>query len=97
MPEPPVIHVSVVCAAPDRVFLRELQLPRGASVHDAIEASGFRQAWPEVAIDAGRLGIFARKADFTTLLQEGDRVEIYRALKVDPKDARRKRAQRGAT
>ncbi len=50
-----------------------------------------------MAVSADRLGIFARKADFTTLLQEGDRVEIYRALKVDPKEARRKRAQRGAT
>ena len=94
MPERPVIHVSVVCAAPDRVFLRELQLPQGASVSDAIEASGFRQAWPEVPVSAERLGVFARKADFTTLLQEGDRVEIYRALKVDPKDARRRRAKK---
>jgi len=94
MPERPVIHVSVVCAAPDRVFLRELQLPQGASVSDAIEASGFRQAWPEVPVSAERLGVFARKVDFTTSLQEGDRVEIYRALKVDPKDARRRRAKK---
>lgn len=88
------IRVSVVCAAPDRVFLRELCLPEGATVQDAIEASGFRQAWPEVPLAAGRLGIFARKADFTTRLSEGDRVEIYRPLKMDPKEARRKRAQR---
>ena len=84
----------MVCAAPDRVFLRELQLPEGASVQDAIEASGFRQAWPEVAVSAERLGIFARKADRATPLHEGDRVEIYRPLKIDPKEARRKRAQR---
>jgi putative ubiquitin-RnfH superfamily antitoxin RatB of RatAB toxin-antitoxin module len=94
MPERPKIHVSVVCAAPDRVFLRELQLPEGSNVQDAIEASGFRQAWPEVPVNAGNLGIFARKADFATPLHEGDRVEIYRPLKMDPKEARRKRAQK---
>lgn len=87
-----MIHVSVVCAAPDRVFLRELDLPDDADVGDAIEASGFRQAWPEVAISAERVGIFARKVKLTTILHEGDRVEIYRALKIDPKEARRMRA-----
>lgn len=94
MPERDAIHVSVVCAAPDRVFLREVDLPQGANVQDAIEACGFRQAWPEVPVSAERLGIFARKADFSTVLNEGDRVEIYRPLKIDPKEARRKRAQR---
>jgi putative ubiquitin-RnfH superfamily antitoxin RatB of RatAB toxin-antitoxin module len=94
MSERPVIHVSVVCAAPDRVFLRELQLPQGANVNDAIEASGFRQAWPEVPISDERLGIFARKADPGTVLNDGDRVEIYRPLKIDPKDARRRRAKK---
>lgn len=94
MPERATIHVSVICAAPDRVFLRELDLARGATVQDAIHASGFRQAWPEVAVSAERLGIFARKAGFTTPLSDGDRVEIYRPLKNDPKEARRKRAQR---
>ena len=96
MPEAATIHVSVVCAAPDRVFLRELQLPSATCVNDAIEASGFRQDWPEVAISDDRVGIFARKADLATRLHDGDRVEIYRALKVDPKDARRIRARRGA-
>lgn len=94
MPERATIQVSVVCAAPDRVFLRELQLPPAACVNDAIEASGFRQAWPEVAISDDRVGIFARKADLATPLHDGDRVEIYRALKIDPKDARRKRAKK---
>jgi hypothetical protein len=94
MPEPATIRVSVICAAPDRVFLRDLQLPEGANVQEAIEASGFRQAWPEMPVGADRLGIFARKVDFSTLLHEGDRVEIYRPLKLDPKEARRKRARR---
>ncbi|HEX7130057.1 MAG TPA: RnfH family protein [Rhodanobacteraceae bacterium] len=94
MPERATIRVSVVCAAPDRVFLRELELPQGASVGDAIAGSGFRQAWPEVPVSDDRVGIFARKTDLRATLRDGDRVEIYRPLKIDPKDARRKRAQR---
>lgn len=97
MAERATICVSVVCAAPDRVFLRELDLPENASVQDAIEASGFRQAWPEIPISSERVGIFARKVELTTILRDGDRVEIYRALKVDPKEARRRRAQRPAS
>jgi putative ubiquitin-RnfH superfamily antitoxin RatB of RatAB toxin-antitoxin module len=94
MPETPTIRVSVVCAAPDRVFLRELDLPEGAKVGDAIELSGFRQAWPEVPVSDERLGIFARRADSGTVLNDGDRVEIYRPLKMDPKEARRRRAKK---
>jgi len=93
MPERATIHVSVACAAPERMFLRELELPANATVHDAIEASGFRQAWPDVPVSAERVGIFARKEDFDTVLREGDRVEIYRPLKIDPKEARRQRAR----
>lgn len=92
MPERATIRVSVVCAAPDRVFLRELELPQNANVQDAIEASGFRDAWPDVPVSAERVGVFARRVDFSTSLNDGDRVEIYRALKMDPKEARRKRA-----
>ncbi|MDQ2972578.1 MAG: RnfH family protein [Pseudomonadota bacterium] len=89
-----VIRAQVVCAMPDRVFVRELQLPHGATVEAAIAASGLRETSPPIEIASDRLGIFARKAEFDTVLQNGDRVEIYRPLKVDPKEARRRRAKR---
>lgn len=88
-----MIRVCVSCAEPDRVFLRELQLAIGASVEDAIAASGLREAWPELSISADHIGLFARKVSFDTKLRDGDRVEIYRPLKFDPKDARRRRAR----
>lgn len=90
---PAPIRVSVACASPDRVFLRDVQLPPGACVDDAIAASGLREAWPDVQISANRLGIFARKASSDTALADGDRVEVYRPLKIDPKEARRMRAK----
>lgn len=95
MPEPSRIRVAVVFAEPGRVFAAELELPFGATVADAIARSGFRTARPDAEVREDRLGIFSRKASFATVLRDGDRVEIYRPLKLDPKEARRLRA-RGA-
>lgn len=88
------IAVSLVCAEPERVFNVDLILPDGATVADAIAESGIRKAWPDVEIREDRVGIFARKASLDTMLRDGDRVEIYRPLKIDPKEARRLRAKR---
>jgi putative ubiquitin-RnfH superfamily antitoxin RatB of RatAB toxin-antitoxin module len=88
------ITVSVVHAGPQRVFGVDLVLPAGATVADAIERSGIRVALPRLEIRGDRLGIFSRKATFETVLRDGDRLEIYRPLKIDPKVARRLRAQR---
>ena len=82
----------MVHAEPERVFTAELSLPRGATVAEAIEGSGIREAGIGIEIREDRLGIFGRKASFDTVLHEGDRVEIYRPLRIDPKEARRRRA-----
>lgn len=92
MPDAPRIRVSVVYAEPGAVFDVALALPTGATVADAISRSGIREQRPTVAIRADRLGVFARKVALDTLLRDGDRVEIYRPLKLDPKEARRRRA-----
>jgi putative ubiquitin-RnfH superfamily antitoxin RatB of RatAB toxin-antitoxin module len=94
MPEQPRVHVSVVYAEAGGVFEVALRLPVGATVGEAIEASRVREARPDVEINADRIGIFSRKATFDTPLRDGDRVEIYRPLKIDPKEARRRRAQK---
>ncbi|HEX7349360.1 MAG TPA: RnfH family protein [Rhodanobacteraceae bacterium] len=93
MPEPAWIKVMVVYAEPSRVFSVALKLAEGATVNDAIDASHIRARRPEVAIDPARVGIFARRVTLDTKLSDGDRVEIYRPLKVDPKEARRRRAR----
>lgn len=94
MPEPPCIRVSLVHAEPGRVFSAAFELPEGATVADAIERSGIHEQRGDIEIDVGRLGIFARKATLETALRDGDRVEIYRPLKIDPKEARRRRARK---
>ncbi len=94
MPEASGISVSVVYAEPQYVFDVRVSLPNGATVADAIARSGIRERRPDIEIRDEWLGIFARKASPGTELRDGDRVEIYRPLRIDPKEARRVRAQK---
>ncbi len=86
------LRVEVAYAEPARQFLRALELPRGATVADAIAASNLAH---ECAIDTQALAvsIWSKVVDRLAPLQDGDRVELLRPLKIDPKDARRKRAK----
>ncbi len=90
---PERIRVEVVYAEPERQFLRRVELAAGASVADAIAASGIER---EAGIDAASMaiGIWSKPIAATTLLRDGDRVELYRPLKADPKESRRRRAAR---
>ncbi len=84
----PAVTVTVTVAwspAPRQVQEVALNLPAGATVRAAVEASGVPNAG-----DA-RVGVWGRKAALDQPLREGDRVEVYRALRVDPKLARRER------
>jgi putative ubiquitin-RnfH superfamily antitoxin RatB of RatAB toxin-antitoxin module len=86
------IDVEVAYVAPGVQFLRALSLCVPASVADAIRESGVEA---ECSIDAARLavGIWSKPASRTAPLRQGDRVEIYRPLRIDPKEARRQRAK----
>ena len=87
-----VLRIEVVYALPGRQTLRRISLNEGSTVADALRASGLPAEFPE--IDALRAGIFGRPAPRDTVLNDRDRVEIYRSLKADPKEARRARAAR---
>jgi uncharacterized protein len=87
------ITVEVVCATAERQLLRRVTLAAGSSVIQAVEQSGILQDMPELAFDPSRLGIFSRRVTPDETLRDGDRVEIYRSLTLDPKDARRRRAR----
>lgn len=87
------IAVEVVCATPERQVLYRVSLPVGSTALQAVQQSGILQELPEVAFDPSRLGIFSRRVEADELLKDGDRVEIYRPLTIDPKDARRRRAK----
>ena len=79
------LRIEVVQARPDGAKIVQLELPAGATVRDALAAAGIK---PQ------RTGIFGRVVTPETRLADGDRVEIYRPLAMDQKEARRRRARR---
>lgn len=90
------ITVRVVFALPEKQYVKDLSLTAGASVQDAIDASGLVDKIEGLVIDPKMVGIFGAKVPLDQALQAGDRVEIYRPLIADPKEARRQRAVRQA-
>jgi putative ubiquitin-RnfH superfamily antitoxin RatB of RatAB toxin-antitoxin module len=86
------IRVEVVYALAGREDSSRVTLPAGATVTEAIGASGIAARHP--GIDLRRLGIFGKTVAADARLADGDRVEIYRPLALDPKEARRRRAKR---
>ncbi|SBV36073.1 hypothetical protein STPYR_11003 [uncultured Stenotrophomonas sp.] len=84
------MRVEVVLAWPDRYLRRELELPEGCAVAEAVEAAALDVAGETVAIAVH--GVLARPAQ---ALHEGDRVELLRPLLADPKENRRRRARGG--
>ena len=88
------LRVSVAAALPGRQEVIDVEVPDGARVADAIEASGVLERIPE--LDGAATGIWSKPCARDALLREGDRVELYRGLIADPKQARRARARRGS-
>lgn len=88
-----VLRVEVVYATREEQVLITLEVPPGTTVREAIERSDITTN-SDIALAPGRVGIFGRLVDLETLVRAGDRVEIYRPLVVDPKEARRRRDKR---
>ena len=79
------LRVEVVRALPDGAEVVVLELPAGATVRDALAAAD---------LQGSPVGIFGKRVSMEARLADGDRIEIYRPLRLDPKEARRKRARR---
>ena len=87
------ISVSVVYApSAHEVWFTTIKLPNGASARDAIMQSGFMRCFPAVDWVSAGMGRFGQRCLPESVLEEGDRVEIYRPLSFDPKESRRRRA-----
>lgn len=90
------IHVEVAYGTAVDQKIIAIELPRGSSVVDAVNQSGIRALFSELASDqvAFSFGVFGEVVEPQTRLNQHDRVEIYRPLTVDPRDARRRRAKK---
>jgi putative ubiquitin-RnfH superfamily antitoxin RatB of RatAB toxin-antitoxin module len=93
---PGEIAVEVVYALPEKQYLRKVTLSEGATLEDAIVASGLLELRPDIDLKKNKVGIYSRAAKLRDTVQDGDRVEIYRPLIADPKELRRQRAERSA-
>ena len=89
------ISVEVIYALPTQQPLLKVKLAEGATVEDAIRASGVLEAFPEIDLARNKGGIFSKLVKLDEAVRDRDRVEIYRPLIADPKEVRRKRAEEG--
>jgi len=89
-----VLRIEVAYARADRQWLLALELPHGTTAKDALAASGLLAECPELQAGEPVLGVWSRKVAADTVLEAGDRLEVYRPLVADPKTARRQRAVR---
>ena len=89
----PALRVEVVYGAgPRAVWSWQGELPSGATLADALRASGLLEVHPEIDLGGPwSAGIWGRRCEASQALRDRDRVEVWRALKVDPKEARRLR------
>jgi putative ubiquitin-RnfH superfamily antitoxin RatB of RatAB toxin-antitoxin module len=90
-----MIDVEVAYATPEQQVIVALNMPVGATVEQAIQASGVLSRFPEIDAINLKTGIFGSVCKLDQSLKQADRVEIYRSLIHDPKEARRHRAAKG--
>ncbi len=91
-----MLNVEVAYARPERQKIVPVQVPDGTTVAEAVRLSGITELFPEIDPDTIDMGIFGKvvKNPAAQALREGDRVELYRPLLIDPKQARLNRARK---
>jgi len=86
------INVELIYALPNEQELYSISVQSDLTVEQAIKESSILQDYPEIDLEKVKVGIFSKVCKLTDNLHEGDRIEIYRPLIADPKEARKKRA-----
>jgi len=86
------MKVEVAYAKPNVQVLLSVDVPKNSTAETAIVASGILNRFPEIDLAKNKIGIFSKVCPIDQPIKPGDRVEIYRPLIADPKEARRARA-----
>ena len=89
-----LIPIEVAYASSMQSWLIPLSVKEGSTIQQAIVSSGILELCPEINLEINKVGIFSKTIALDTLLRAGDRIEIYRPLILDPKEARRLRAEK---
>jgi putative ubiquitin-RnfH superfamily antitoxin RatB of RatAB toxin-antitoxin module len=93
MPMEASVRVDVAFASPGEQLILGIELPEGATVFDAIHASGILERFPEIDLGKSQVGIYGKVVKLNRRLRDCDRVEIYRPLIANPREMRRARAR----
>jgi len=88
------IKIEVVYASPTQQKLIALEVSENCSVIDAVKISGILEQVPEIDLNKNKVGIFGKIVELNSLVTEGNRIEIYHSLLIDPKEARKSRAKK---
>jgi putative ubiquitin-RnfH superfamily antitoxin RatB of RatAB toxin-antitoxin module len=89
------MKVEVVYALPDKQKIIAIDVPEGTVAFDAVQLSGIGKQFPDINIEEAKMGVFGKAVKPKEhVLSEGERVEIYRPLKADPKASRAARAEK---
>lgn len=89
-----MLSIEVCYAQPGEETLLAIELPEGATVRQALEASGILGRFPQINLAQQKVGVFGKLKPLDAVLADHDRVEIYRPLMVDPKAARQRRVEK---
>lgn len=92
-----MLEIEIAYGLPDRQYLRAMQVPEGTTARQAVLQSSLDQEIPNLDLASAPLGIFGKRVKDDTVLRARDRIEIYRPLLIDPKEARRRRVQNQET
>ena len=94
MPDDKKIQIEVVYGLAHKQKLLSLSVSEGITVEHAIVESGMASLFPEIDLAVNKVGIWNKAAKLTELVQDLDRIEIYRPLIADPKEVRKRRAEK---
>lgn len=86
------LKVEVCYALPEKQTLLQFEVDESLSIEEVIEQSGVLEIHSEIDLKSIKVGVFSKLAKLTDTLQDGDRVELYRPLLIDPKEVRKERA-----
>lgn len=88
-----MVEIEIVYGTADKQLLQRLSVSDGTTAREAVLQSRIAEEFPETDVHNAPLGIFGKAAKDDTVLRDKDRVEVYRPLLIDPKEARRLRVR----
>jgi len=86
-----VIEIEVACASPDKQIVRSLRIPVGTTAREALRRSGLAEEFQSIDFESAPIGIFGEVVPGSYLPRANERIEVYRPLRRDPREARRAR------